>query len=367
MLKSVECKQEMVALQAQIQDLTNKGEAAPQELLDQFEAKKNEYIAALEKEMEDKKVNPNVVINVNADQKVLFNKSLKSALLGIKDENFDKFFNTASGQNGADNADGGYLIPEEFLPLAELNLGGVDLRAIVTNVPVTTRSGKVPVVDYDAQIVQLADFDENNAVTQKKAVFDSKSFTLSSKGAIIPVSRELLLDANSNVLAIISNVFGTVYRKTVNKAITSLVEADTPEGKQPLADINAAIDAIKKAVIETKTAFGGPTIVVGKAAWAKLALAKDGQKRYLLARDANNNTIKAIEGCTVLVVDDSDMSANTVLVGDFSAIYHIAFPSLEIASSEHAGFGTNSVHVRAVCRFTNLDVYAKAFTRITLS
>lgn len=365
MLKSTECKQEMVNLQAQIQDLTSKGEAAPQELLDQFEAKKNEYIAALEKEMEDKKVNQPVITDVTAS-KALFNKSLKSALLGIKDENFDKFFNVASGQNGAVDADGGYLIPEEFLPLAELNLGGVDLRAIVTNVPVTTRSGKVPVVNYDEQTVQLADFDENNAISQTKAVFDSKSFTLGSKGAIIPVSRELLLDANSNVLAIISNVFGTVYRKTVNKAITGLVETDTTAGKQSPSNINDAIDAIKKAVIETKTAFGGPTIVVGKAAWAKLALAKDAQERYLLARDANNSTIKAIEGCTVLVVDDKDISANTVLVGDFSAIYHIAFPSLEIASSEHAGFGTNSVHVRAVCRFTNLDVYAKAFTQITL-
>ena len=365
MLKSVECKQEMVALQAQIQDLTNKGEAAPQELLDQFEAKKNEYIAALEKEMEEKKVNQPVITDVTAS-KALFNKSLKSALLGIKDENFDKFFNTASGQNGAVGADGGYLIPEEFLPLAELNFGGVDLRAIVTNVPVTTRSGKVPVVDYDVQTVELADFDENNEMSKTKAVFESKSFTLGSKGAIIPVSRELLLDANSNILAIISNVFGTVYRKTVNKAITGLVETDTTAGKQSPSNINDAIDAIKKAVIETKTAFGGPTIVVGKAAWAKLALAKDAQERYLLARDANNSTIKAIEGCTVLVVDDKDISANTVLVGDFSAIYHIAFPSLEIASSEHAGFGTNSVHVRAVCRFTNLDVYAKAFTQITL-
>ena len=218
----------------------------------------------------------------------------------------------------------------------------------------------------DEQALQLADFDENNAISQTKAVFDSKSFTLGSKGAIIPVSRELLLDANSNVLAIISNVFGTVYRKTVNKAITGLVETDTTEGKQSPSNINDAIDAIKKAVIETKTAFGGPTIVVGKAAWAKLALAKDAQERYLLARDANNSTIKAIEGCTVLVVDDKDISANTVLVGDFSAIYHIAFPSLEIASSEHAGFGTNSVHVRAVCRFTNLDVYKEAFTQITL-
>ena len=365
MLKSVECKQEMVNLQAQIKELTDKGEAVAPELVAQYKEKKDEYIAALEKEMEEKKVSQPVIIDA-ASKKAMFNQSLKKALLGIKDENYDKFFNLASGQNGANGADGGYLIPEEFLPLAELNLGGVDLRAIVTNVPVTTRSGKVPVVDYDAQTVQLADFDENNAVPQTKAVFDSKSFTLGSKGAIIPVSRELLLDANSNVLAIISNVFGTVYRKTVNKAITGLVETDTTEGKQTPANINDAIDAIKKSVIETKTAFGGPTIVVGKAAWAKLALAKDAQERYLLARDANNSTIKAIEGCTVLVVDDKDISANTVLVGDFSAIYHIAFPSLEIASSEHAGFGTNSVHVRAVCRFTNLDVYKEAFTQITL-
>ena len=365
MLKSVECKQEMVALQARIQDLTNKGEAAPQELLDQFEAKKNEYIAALEKEMEDKKVNQPVITDVTAS-KALFNKSLKSALLGIKDENFDKFFNTASGQNGAVGADGGYLIPEEFLPLAELNLGGVDLRAIVTNMPVTTRSGKVPIVNYEDQTLGMVDFDENTEITESKATFGSASFNLSSKGAIIPVSRELLLDANSDVLAIISNVFGTVYRKTVNKAITGLVETDTTEGKQSPSNINDAIDAIKDAVIKTKTAFGGPTIVVGKAAWAKLALAKDAQKRYLLARDANNSTIKAIEGCTVLVVDDNDMSANTVLVGDFSAIYHIAFPSLEIASSEHAGFNKNSVFVRAVCRFTNLDVYKEAFTQITL-
>lgn len=365
MLKSVEIKQEMVNLQAQIKELTDKGEAVAPELVAQYKEKKDEYIAALEKEMEEKKVTQPVIIDA-ASKKAMFNQSLKNALMGIKDENFDKFFNVAKGQNGANGADGGYLIPEEFLPLAELNLGGVDLRAIVTNVPVTTRSGKVPIVNYDDQTLGLVDFDENNEITESKATFGSASFNLSSKGAIIPVSRELLLDANSDVLAIISNVFGKVYSHAVNKAITALVETDTTDGKQTTTDLNDAVDKIKTAVITTKTAFGGPTIVVGKAAWAKLALAKDAQKRYLLARDANNSTIKAIEGCTVLVVDDNDMSANTVLVGDFSAIYHIAFPSLEIASSEHAGFNKNSVFVRAVCRFTNLDVYKEAFTQITL-
>ena len=175
-----------------------------------------------------------------------------------------------------------------------------------------------------------------------------------------------MLDANSDVLAIISNVFGKVYSHAVNKAITALVETDTTAGKQTTTDLNDAVDKIKTAVITTKTAFGGPTVVIGKKSWAKLALAKDAQKRYLLARDANNSTIKAIEGCAVMVVDDKDISENAVLVGDFSAIYHIAFPSLEIASSEHAGFNKNSVFVRAVCRFTNLDVYKEAFTQITL-
>lgn len=365
MLKSVEIKQEMVNLQAQIKELTDKGEAVAPELVAQYKEKKDEYIAALEKEMEEKKVSQPVIIDA-ASKKAMFNQSLKKALLGIKDENFDKFFNVAKGQNGANGADGGYLIPEEFLPLAELNLGGVDLRAIVTNVPVTTRSGKVPIVNYDDQTLGLVDFDENNEITESKATFGSASFNLSSKGAIIPVSRELLLDANSDVLAIISNVFGKVYSHAVNKAITALVETDTTAGKQTTTDLNDAVDKIKTAVITTKTAFGGPTVVIGKKSWAKLALAKDAQKRYLLARDANNSTIKAIEGCAVMVVDDKDISENAVLVGDFSAIYHIAFPSLEIASSEHAGFNKNSVFVRAVCRFTNLDVYKEAFTQITL-
>ena len=127
-----------------------------------------------------------------------------------------------------------------------------------------------------------------------------------------------MLDANSDVLAIISNVFGKVYSHAVNKAITALVETDTTAGKQTTTDLNDAVDKIKTAVITTKTAFGGPTVVIGKKSWAKLALAKDAQKRYLLARDANNSTIKAIEGCAVMVVDDKDISENAVLVGDFS-------------------------------------------------
>ena len=52
------------------------------------------------------------------------------------------------------------------------------------------------------------------------------------------------------------------------------------------------------------------------------------------------------------------------IVGDFSAMYHIAYPDLEVMSSAEAGFEKNSVLVRAVCRHTNICTYAAAFKKI---
>lgn len=77
---------------------------------------------------------------------------------------------------------------------------------------------------------------------------------------------------------------------------------------------------------------------MNQVTWAGLALAKDKQDRYLLSRDANNAAVKEIEGRPIIVAEGSNLADNTILVGDFSALYHIAYPSLEVASSEEAGF-----------------------------
>ena len=69
-----------------------------------------------------------------------FNAALKSYLLGIKNEDTAKFFNTATGQNGAVDADGGVLIPSELLDLKENNGINNDLRSLTTAIAVGTRS-----------------------------------------------------------------------------------------------------------------------------------------------------------------------------------------------------------------------------------
>lgn len=364
MLKSMEIKQNLLDIQAQIKAFVDEEKEVPQALVEGFETLKADYNKAISEEEINRK--SNIKEDKPMNEKKLFNQSLKAALLGQKDENFDKFFNTPNGAEGTTPASGGYLVPTELLPLAELNGVGDDLREICTVVPVSTRTGSVPTINYGAQTVTLIAFDENDAVHEDKPVFGSVPYTLASKGAIIPVSRELLMDAESDVLAIIGKLFGRVYAKAVSGGIASLVETDATSVGTALSP-EGAIDAIKQAIIKLPKANSAATVVMPQSTWAALAMAKDTTGQYLLAKDANGATVTQIEGRPVVVVEDGIMTAKTILVGDFSAVYHIAYPSLEIAASAEAGFGRNSVLVRAVTRFTNIDVFPAAFSQLTIA
>lgn len=365
MLKSMEIKQTLLDVQSQIKALVADEKEVPQDLVESFEALKADYTNAISEEEINRKTNI-IKEDKPMNEKKLFNASLKAALLGKQDENFAKFFNTPNGAEGTTPASGGYLVPTELLPIAELNGVGDDLRNICTVVPVSTRTGTVPTINYGAQTVSLIAFDENDQIHEDKPVFGSVPFTLSSKGAIIPVSRELLMDAETDVLAIVGKLFGRVYAKAVSGAIASLVETDAASVGTALS-AEDAIDAIKQAIIKLPKANSAATVVMPQSTWATLAIAKDNDGQYLLAKDANGATVAQIEGRPVVVVEDGIMSAKTILVGDFSAIYHIAHPSLEIASSPEAGFSRNSVLVRAVTRFTNIDVFPAAFSQLTIA
>ena len=229
-----------------------------------------------------------------------------------------------------------------------------------------TRSGSVPIIDY-SQTVKLTDFDENNAIAETKAVFTSTKFNLASKGAIIPVSRELLMDAKTDVMAVIGKLFNRVYVKAVNKEILSAAKAAVDATAKTVTAVASkeGLDAIKAAVISLPLDAGAnATIVMNQKTFAAMAVVSDKEDRYLLTRDANGSTIRQLEGRPVIVVENDELGDNTVLVGDFRAMYHIAYPELEVAADESAGFRNNSVLVRAICRFTDINTYTAAFTVI---
>lgn len=360
MLKSMEIRQEIDELTAAINgkisdqlEVTADEHARLQALMDEYKAIKTAEDSAKK-----------IVKGEKTMDKMEFKAALKSFLCGKSDELTSKYFDLAAGNNGAVAADGGALVPSELLGLAENNGVAADLRSICTVIPVSTRTGSVPTIDY-GQTMVLTAFDENNAITEKKAAFASVPFTLASKGAIVPVSRELLWDANADVLAVIGKLFNKVYMNTVNGAV--LTAATTGLTAIEAADAEAAIDAVKQAVIELPLASAGKaSVVMNQATYAALALAKDAEDRYLLARDANNASIPMIEGAKVIVCEAKDLADDTIVVGDFSAIYHIENPGLEIMSSEEAGFAKNSVLVRIIARFADINTYADAFAKITI-
>lgn len=265
-----------------------------------------------------------------------------------------------AGQTGAAAADGGATIPTELLPLVEVNRQRVDLRPYTSVVAVGSRSGKIPVINYD-QAIELKSFDENAAIDQtQKGAFTEVAYNLASKGAIIPVSRELIMDSEADIVSIVTNLFNNVYIKAVAADITKAVTGDSTVAKTTITDVAtvATLDAIKAAIINCPLDAGANAItVMNQKTFAKLAVAKDKQDRYLLARDGNNSTIRMIEGRPVVVCENASLADNNIIVGDFSTIYHIARPALEVESSEQAGFTTNSVLVRAICRFQDVPVY----------
>ena len=361
MLRSVEIKQEIDELTAFINDKISKKLEVPEDVQAKLQAKISEY--KTQKAAEAAAKNNFEKGEEKMDKKV-FGKALKAALLG-NDTELKKLYNTAAGNNGAISADGGYLVPQELLGLKENNAVGVDMRNYCTVIEVGTRSGSVPTIDY-GQNVSLTAFDENNSITETKAAFGSVSFTLASKGAIIPVSRELLMDANTDVLGVIGKLFGRVYKKDVNTALlTAATSAATAAGTPANMASKATIDAIRAAINTVPIDAGANAIVViPQASWSGLANVCDKNDRYLLAQDAFGNTIRQIEGRPVVVVEDGELATRTILVGDFSAMYHIAFPDLEVMASAEAGFAKNSVLVRAICRHTNICTYAAAFKKI---
>ncbi len=364
MLKSMELKQEIDELTASINDKIEKRLTVPEDVQDALKAKIAEYKAQKAAEAAAK---DNSVEGEDIMDKKVFSKALKAALLG-NDSELRKLYNTPAGNNGAVSADGGYLVPSELLGLAENNAIGVDMRQYCTVVPVSTRAGSVPTIDY-SQTLALTAFDENNSITNKKAAFGSVSFSLASKGAVIPVSRELLMDAKTDVLAVVGKLLQRVYMKDVTTGILSAaLSAATSAGTPSYMASKDTINAIKTAINTLPIDAGANAIVViPQASWAALANVADNNGHYLLARDAFDNTIRQIEGRPVVVVEDGNLTALNIVVGDFRAMYHIAWPDLEIMSSAEAGFEKNSVLVRAVCRHTSICTYAAAFKKITAS
>lgn len=371
MLKSLELKNSILCLkkdiEAGIQNNINMDNKALE-----LEKLIDEYKNALTSEQKTKLNFKNKETHPIMKDRIALNRVLKNLLSGRSVEEADQTFipkmvDVASGNyNGTSKGAGAYLVSEEFLPIEKQNADQTDLSAFCRTIPVSKPSGKIPVIDM-AQDLELIDFvsDNGTEIEKKSAAFTQLPYALSPKGAIIPVSVDLLEDADEDVVALIYELFNVAYTRGRNKEIVKAM-GTTENTATGAFDQVAVIDAIKTAFTDTLNITYGKNakVFMPQTVWAKVISLKDKAGQYYVQPVVTEPGKYAIDGHEVVVFENA-LGDDAVYVGDPMQIMVIERKGLEVSSDLSSGFKTYTMNTRAVARFQVVCANKKAFVKIT--
>ena len=301
----------------------------------------------------------------------IFNKQVFGKTLNEEEM---AYLNTAGtpGQVEATPAKGGYLVPEEQISqLMEFRRAYTQLKNYCSVRTANSNSGKFPTIG--AETGTLTNFDELNSLNKRDINFGQLTYTIDSYGDIIPVSRELLQDADINLMDVIGQRFARMAVNTENAQIV------TQLGTLTATSVSTYKNLMKALNVDLDPAFyANAKIFTNQDGFQWMSELEDAQNRPLLVPDVAAADTYRFRGKEVVVVSNSVLtntttgsgaSATTTIpmyIGSMSD--YLAFferKGVEVMASDEAGFEKNSVLIRAIERFglTACDTAAlKAYT-----
>lgn len=263
-----------------------------------------------------------------------------------------KFFNAPGtpGQVGATPEKGGYLVPEEQMrTLHEYRRAYVALKDMCNVQTAQSTSGKMPTIGTETG--KLVEFEELNQIHQDDIDFGQIVYTIKDYGDLIPVSNQLLQDADIDLMSLIGQRFARKSINTENAEILTLLAALTPQSISNWKGISKAINVSLDPAISASA-----KIVTNQDGLQWLDELTDTNGRPLLTTSLVDPTKYVFRGKEITVVPNSLLASGTktipMYVGSFSD-YLAFFQKLgvELAVSEHAGFTRYATLIRAVERF----------------
>ena len=306
---------------------------------------------------------------------VMRNRVFNKLVLGkpVSEEEM-KFYNSPGtpGQVEATSAKGGYLVPtEQIAQLMEFRRAYTQLKDYCSVRAANSNSGKFPTIG--AETGTLTNFDELNSLNKRDIDFGQLTYTIASYGDIIPVSRDLLQDADINLMEVIGQRFARMAVNTENAQIITKLGTISPTNISSYKALTKALN------VDLDPAFyANAKIFTNQDGFQWMSDLEDAQNRPLLVPDVAAADTYRFRGKEVVVVSNSVLTNTTtgsgagatttipMYIGSMSD--YLAFferKGVEIMASEEAGFEKNSVLIRAVERFgtTVCDTAAvKAYT-----
>lgn len=273
---------------------------------------------------------------------------------------------------------GGVLVPVETANvIKEMATGTVRLRERCDSYQTGTKSGTIPAGENPDD--GLTDFDELPAggmpVGDEK--FSPINFNVHDYGRVTKVSKELLSDANSDLMGFLTRAFAKRQVNTENARIIATLEAACGATATAVTGWKGIIGAINKSI--PLGVVGSAVILTNQDGWDYLDTLTDEQGRPLLTLDLKDHARYTFRGYEVIVVEskflptdvDDATTSHTgtgipFFVGSlWDAVIVIEREGMEIAMSEHAAFNQNAIAVRVVTRFDVESKFASAMKKVT--
>lgn len=203
---------------------------------------------------------------------------------------------------GFKTTDGEVLIPEEILQAYKKPIEQVDLKRYVKKVKVNSKSGKMPVIKRSEGVMNtVAELAENPELA--KPTFEEIAYDIDTYRGYIPVSQEVIDDADYDVTGLVAEAINDQTLNTTNKAIATVVKGLTAKSVTGVDGLKDLINKDIKKVYNVK-------LYISSSLYAALDKLKDKNGRYLLQDSITAASGKMLLGKEVVVLDDDVIGTN---------------------------------------------------------
>lgn len=252
-------------------------------------------------------------------------------------------------RDGFTSVEGGALIPEELLAPKKASGDELDLTKYVNTVSVNSGSGKYPIIKKsNSKMIAVEELAKNPELAKPK--IDKVSYDISTYRGYIPVSQEVIDDADYDVVGMIAEEIEDQELNTKNAEVAAAMKAATALPVTGLDGLKGVFNKnLKRVYANASKAF------VSSSLYNELDTLKDRNGRYLLQDDITVESGKKINGKEVVVLDDTVIGSAD---GDMVAFIGDAKSAITLFDRKEATvkWVDNDVYGQLLAGFVRFDV-----------
>lgn len=299
-IEASETEEDLIVLESQVEEVQKELDqrSSEKEALEIEIEELNEELRTIEGKELSMKKNRNKQTNEIAETRELLNEYIRSK--GQKRE-------------GLTTVDGGALIPKEVLEPQKAKARSVDLRKLVRVVPVTTGSGEYAVISKSKNKMKKTSELEKNPELAKTPI-NKVNWTVDTYRGELSVSKEMIDDANYNIMALVEEDTVNQEVNTTNFEIAAILKSATA--------VNASgFDGLKDVINKKIPSVYDVSIVATDSMFSALDKVKDKEGRYMLQPDPTSPTGYKFKNKIIYTVPDDLLGAENDMKAFIGDVY----------------------------------------------